>query len=214
MKSPVYEPLSAQDASFVFFEHRATHMHVVALAIFDVGPLRSATGGVDAMRLARCGESQIARRRRYRQKLAFAPLSGRPVWVDDQTSTSTTTCATPRLPGARGRGGSREPGRAGAVAATRSRSAAVGDVARRGARARSLRPADQGASLDNGGVAGASLMTTLFRAQPDATIRRRRWAPRDAPSPLRLVVDEAMDRAGTPLTLARAAVGAVRTPAP
>ena len=29
-KHPLYEPLSAQDASFVFFEHRATHMHVVA----------------------------------------------------------------------------------------------------------------------------------------------------------------------------------------
>jgi hypothetical protein len=85
VKSPVYEPLSAQDASFVFFEHRATHMHVAALAIFDVGPLRSATGGVDGVRLARYGESQLARLPRYRQKLAFAPLSGRPVWVDDQS---------------------------------------------------------------------------------------------------------------------------------
>ena len=52
MSSPVYEALSAQDASFVFFEHRATHMHVAALAIFEVGPLRSATGGVDGARLA------------------------------------------------------------------------------------------------------------------------------------------------------------------
>ena len=45
---PLYEPLSAQDASFVFFERRATHMHVAAPAIFEVGALRSATGGVDA----------------------------------------------------------------------------------------------------------------------------------------------------------------------
>ena len=48
---PLYQPLSAQDASFVFFERRATHMHVAALALFEVGPLRSAAGGVDAARL-------------------------------------------------------------------------------------------------------------------------------------------------------------------
>ena len=38
MTSPnptLYEPLSAQDASFVLFERRATHMHVAALAIFE-----------------------------------------------------------------------------------------------------------------------------------------------------------------------------------
>ena len=73
MSSPAYEPLSAQDASFVFFEQRATHMHVAALAILEVGPLRSPTGSVDATRLRRYGESQIARLPRYRQKLADVP---------------------------------------------------------------------------------------------------------------------------------------------
>jgi hypothetical protein len=33
--------------------HRATHMDVAAFAIFEVGPLRSATGGVDAARSVR-----------------------------------------------------------------------------------------------------------------------------------------------------------------
>ena len=83
VKSPLYEPLSAQDASFLFFEHRATHMHVAALAIFEVRPLRAPTGGLDAARLARYDEAQLEKLPRYRQKLAFAPLSGRPVWVDD-----------------------------------------------------------------------------------------------------------------------------------
>ena len=82
MKS-LYEPLSAQDASFVLFEHRATHMHVAVLAVFEIGPLRSTTGGVDAARLLRYGQSQLGKLPRYRQKLAFAPLSGRPVWIDD-----------------------------------------------------------------------------------------------------------------------------------
>jgi len=75
--SPLYEPLSAQDASFLFFEHRATHIHVAALAIFEVGPLRSATGGVDAAWLARYGAAQLGKLPRYRQKLAFAPLPSR-----------------------------------------------------------------------------------------------------------------------------------------
>jgi hypothetical protein len=74
----LYAPLSAQDASFLFFEHRATHMHLAALAIFEVGPLRSATGGVDATRLARYGAAQLGKLPRYFQKLAFAPLSLRP----------------------------------------------------------------------------------------------------------------------------------------
>ena len=46
-----YQPLSAQDASFLFFERSAAHMHVAALATFEVGPLRSAAGGLDAARL-------------------------------------------------------------------------------------------------------------------------------------------------------------------
>jgi hypothetical protein len=66
--SSVHEPLSAQDASFLFFERRATHMHVAALAIFEVGPLRAARGGVDAARLARYGESQLGTLPRCRQK--------------------------------------------------------------------------------------------------------------------------------------------------
>jgi hypothetical protein len=49
----------------------------------DRGPLRSATGGVDAARLARYAAAQLGTLPRYPQKLAFAPLSGRPVWVDD-----------------------------------------------------------------------------------------------------------------------------------
>jgi len=59
-RHPLYEPLPAQDASFVLFEHRATHMHVAVLAVFEIGPLRSTTGGVDAARLLRYGQSQLA----------------------------------------------------------------------------------------------------------------------------------------------------------
>ena len=212
MKSPVYEPLSAQDASFVFFEHPATHMHVAALAIFEVGPLRSATGGVDAVRLARYGEAQIAMLPRYRQKLVFTPLSGRPVWVDDPHFDLDYHLRHTALPA---------PGSAQELKRL------VGRVL--------SQPLDrdrplwemwliEGLERDRfallikvhhcmmDGVAGASLLTTLFRAEPDDTIPKTvAWPPRAAPSPLRLVFDEAMNTAGTPLALARTAVGAVRT---
>lgn len=211
--SPAYEPLSAQDASFVFFEHRATHMHVAALAIFAVGPLRSATGGVDAARLARYIEAQIASLPRYRQRLAFAPLSGRLVWVDDPHFDLDYHLRHTALP---------PPGSAEALKRLAGRVLS--------------QPLDrdrplwemwlvEGLERDRfallikvhhcmmDGVAGASLLTKLFRAEPDATIPKTGgWAPRAAPSPLRLVVDEAMATAAAPLVLAGTALDAVRTP--
>jgi WS/DGAT/MGAT family acyltransferase len=215
MKSPVYEPLSAQDASFVFFERRATHMHVAALAIFAAGPLRSATGGVDTMRLARYGESQIAKLPRYRQKLAFAPLSGRPVWVDDSHFDLDYHLRHTALP---------PPG-------------SEDDLKRLVGRVLSQRldrdrplwemwlveglERDRFALLIKvhhcmvDGVAGANLLTTLFRAEPDPTVPRTLpWTPRETPSPLRLVLDEAIERASTPFALTRAAAGALRAPGP
>jgi WS/DGAT/MGAT family acyltransferase len=215
VSSRAYEPLSAQDASFVFFEHRSTHMHVAALAIFDVGPLRSATGGVDATRLRRYGESQIPRLPRYRQKLVFAPLSGRPLWVDDPHFDLDYHLRRTALPPP----GSEE------------------DLKRLVALVLSV-PLDrdrplwemwlvEGLERDRfallmkvhhcmmDGVAGATLLTALFRAQPDATIPETvAWAAREAPSPLRLLITEAIDRARTPLALARASFGALRSPAP
>jgi diacylglycerol O-acyltransferase / wax synthase len=215
VKSPVYEPLSAQDASFVFFEHRAAHMHVAALAIFEVGSLRSATGGVDAVRLARYGEAQITMLPRYRQKLVFAPLSGRPVWVDDPHFDLDYHLRHTALP---------PPGSAEELKRL------VGRVLSQPLdRDRPLWEMWLVEGLDRDrfallikvhhcmmdGVAGASLLTTLFRADPDATIPMSvTWAPREAPSPLRLMFDEAMDMAGTPLALVRTAAGAVRTPGP
>jgi diacylglycerol O-acyltransferase len=213
LKSPAYEPLSAQDASFVFFEHRATHMHVAALAIFDVGPLRSATGGVDAMRLVRYCESQIATLPRYRQKLAFAPISGRPLWVDDPHFDLDYHLRHAALPAP----GSEEElkrlvGLTLSVPLDRDRPLWEMWLFEGLERDRfALLMKVHHCMMD--GVAGASLLTTLFRAEPDASIpKAAAWLPREAPSPLRLVLDEAIERASMPLALARAAAGALRAP--
>jgi WS/DGAT/MGAT family acyltransferase len=213
LESPLYQPLSAQDASFLFFEHRATHMHVAALAIFELGPLRSGTGGVDAARLARYGESQLGKLPSYRRKLAFAPFSGRPVWVDDPYFDLDYHLRHTALPAP----GSEEDlkrlvGRVLSQPLDRDRPLWEMWLVEGLERDRfALLIKVHHCMMD--GVSGANLLTTLFRAEPDASIPRTgAWLPREPPSPLRLVLDEAIDRTSTPAALARAAAGALRAP--
>ena len=78
-----YERLSAQDASFVLWEHRETPMHVGAIAILNAAPLRTEDGGIDADRIGKHVESRLHLLPRYRKRLAFLPGSGHPIWIDD-----------------------------------------------------------------------------------------------------------------------------------
>lgn len=69
--------LSGLDSSFLHLERDAVHMHVAACAIFEGEPPSHAE-------LVEAIESRLHLVPRYRQRLAFVPLSqGRPVWVDD-----------------------------------------------------------------------------------------------------------------------------------
>jgi WS/DGAT/MGAT family acyltransferase len=213
LESPLYQPLSAQDASFLFFERRATHMHVAALAIFEVGPLRSATGGVDAARLARYGESQLGKLPSYRRKLAFAPLSGRPVWVDDPYFDLDYHLRHTALPAP----GSEEDlkrlvGRVLSQPLDRDRPLWEMWLIEGLERDRfALLIKVHHCMMD--GVAGANLLTTLFRVEPDASLPKTgAWLPRKPPLPRQLALDQAIDWASTPFALARAAAGALRAP--
>lgn len=77
-----YERLSAQDASFLMFEGPNTPMNVGGAMIFETGPLATADGGVDIQRVRRLIEARL--NPRYRQRLAYSPVTGHPVWVDDE----------------------------------------------------------------------------------------------------------------------------------
>lgn len=79
-----YERLSGLDSAFLGFETRNAYMHVAVTAIFDAGPLRTATGGVDVARVKRHFAARLSRLPRFRQRLAHVPLMGDPVWVDDE----------------------------------------------------------------------------------------------------------------------------------
>jgi diacylglycerol O-acyltransferase len=78
-----YERLSALDQSFLAFETPNAPMHVALTAIFDAGPLATADGGIDIDRIRQHVAARLRLIPRYRQRLAYVPVTGDPIWVDD-----------------------------------------------------------------------------------------------------------------------------------
>ncbi len=79
-----YEVLSPQDAAFLSSEGPSTPMHIAAVFIAEAGPLRTEHGGIDVERIRDFIARRLHRVPRYRQRLAYTPVRGRPVWVDDR----------------------------------------------------------------------------------------------------------------------------------
>jgi WS/DGAT/MGAT family acyltransferase len=79
-----YDRLTALDASFLELESDSVHMHVGSVGIFDPGPVADESGGVDFDRILELMEASLLRVPRFRQKLATAPVTGHPIWVDDE----------------------------------------------------------------------------------------------------------------------------------
>jgi diacylglycerol O-acyltransferase / wax synthase len=78
-----YDRLTALDNSFLIFEAPNAYMHVASTQIFAAGPLRRSDGGIDADAIKRMTAASLHLIPRYRQKLAWIPLQGHAVWVDD-----------------------------------------------------------------------------------------------------------------------------------
>lgn len=83
MSYTFYEPLSAVDASFLAVEDSHAHMHIGGVTLFEAAPLTRKEGGLDIDRIRAFVASQLHRMPRFRQKLAYVPVSGAPVWIDD-----------------------------------------------------------------------------------------------------------------------------------
>jgi WS/DGAT/MGAT family acyltransferase len=76
------QKLTSLDASFLHLETPRTHMHIGGVAIFEPSPLGTGRALYDG--LAKAIAPRLDLMPRYRQKLAFVPLSlDTPVWVDD-----------------------------------------------------------------------------------------------------------------------------------
>jgi WS/DGAT/MGAT family acyltransferase len=83
MPNYAYDRLNFLDHSFLRLESQTQPMHVAGVGIYEAGPLRKPDGGIDADRIRDYIESRLSLIPRYRQILAFTPVEGRPVWVDD-----------------------------------------------------------------------------------------------------------------------------------
>jgi len=80
-----FERLSAVDAAFLAVEDECAHMHIGSVNVFERGPLGVELGGVDIDRIRHLIAVQLHKIPRFRQKLAFVPISQAPVWIDDRS---------------------------------------------------------------------------------------------------------------------------------
>jgi len=209
-----YERLSAQDASFLVYEDQdaAAHMHVGGLSVYEAGALSSPTGGVDVERFRAYVASRLHMIPRYRQRLAAMPLSGDPIWVDDDHFNVRYHIRHTRLPRP---GDERELKRlAGRI------------LSQRLDRRRPLWELWVVEGLPDGrfalvtkthhcmidGVSGVDISTVLMQMTADETAIEAppAWEPRPMPSATALALDELKDRAKLPFELAAATLPLLR----
>jgi len=210
------ERLSALDRSFLAIEDATSHMHIGAIAIFEAGPLRSATGGIDVDRISTLMEAGMHRIPRYRQRLTYSPLFDHPVWIDDARFNLGYHLRHTHLP---------PPGDERLLKRLAGR--LMSQQLDRGKPLWEMwivegLEGDRFAIVTKvhhcmiDGVGSVELMGTVMRPTPDEDPRLAepppRWIPRPAPPPARLFFQELCHRAATPFTLARAAGAVVQSP--
>jgi WS/DGAT/MGAT family acyltransferase len=213
METAHYERLSAMDASQLGLERNGVHMHIGGVSIFEAAPLLDERGALDAPRIEAYIASRLHRLPRYRQRLAWTPLEGHPIWIDDASFNLEYHVRYTSLPR---HGGERELKRlAGRI------------ISQELDRRKPLwemwfvdgLPDERIALITKihhcmaDGIAGASLMTQLMRTDRDATTPpAERWVPRLAPSPGALLRDEMKRRARLPSAAARGIASALGHP--
>ncbi len=212
--SATYEPLPSQDSAFLLFETPETHMHLGGTAIFEPGPLLTPEGGVDIERIRARIASRLHQIPRYRQRLAWIPVLGRPAWVDDGHFNLAYHVRHTSLP------------RPGDEEQLKRLSARI--MSQQLDRTRPLWEAWIVEGLAGGrfalvtkthhcmadGIAAVDLLTVLLSALPEDAIEPAPpWEPRPAPSAGTLVWDEMMRRLATPLDVVRRLGDALAEPA-
>jgi WS/DGAT/MGAT family acyltransferase len=208
-----YDRLTALDASFLGIEDHDAHMHVGSIGVFDAGPLKGPHGGLDMERVWAASDGALAHHPRFRQKLAYVPILGDPVWVDDARFNLNYHVRHTALPPP---GDERQLKRlAGRI---------MSQQLDRGKPLWELWYVE-GLSGDRfavitklhhcmvDGIAGADLMAAMMGPDPDASVAAPpRWMPRPAPAPARLLADELMRRAALPVDIARGMESLVARP--
>jgi WS/DGAT/MGAT family acyltransferase len=215
-----YDRLSALDSVFLEIENENVHMHVAAVALFELGPLRRPDGGLDFERVRRLAGPSLARSRRFRQRLQHVPLLGHPVWVDDERFNLDYHLRHTALP---------EPGD------ERRLKRLVGRILSQkldfhkplwemwfveGLEGDRFALVTKAHHCMVDGISGVDLLALLMQPTPEAgpeeaeseAALTRSWLPRPAPGGLRLLADEARRRAALPLMALRAGGEALSQP--
>jgi diacylglycerol O-acyltransferase / wax synthase len=214
MTQRAYDRLTALDNSFLVFEGHDTHMHVASTMIFEAGPLRSRDGGIDVERIRDYIGSRLHLIPRYRQRLAYIPIEGRAVWVDDERLNLNYHVRHTSLP------------RPGDERQLKRLSARV--MSQQLDRGKPLwetwvvegLEGDRFALVSKthhcmiDGISGADLISVLMRPKPDDRFEESpAWIPRPRPSSLQLLRDELLWRVRGPLSLLEELPAALRRPA-
>ena len=200
--------LSGLDASFLALETDGAHMHVGSVLLFD-GPAPAYEELLAAI------DARLHLVPRYRQKLAYPPLAqARPVWVDDPHFNVGYHVRHTALPAPAGEDQLRAlAGRVFSQQLDRSKPLwEIWLVHRVGEGCFGLVCKTHHALVD--GISGVDIMTVLFDLEPDPPEREPGppWYPRPVPSGTTLAAEALIERAKTPLDLARSAAGALGGP--
>jgi WS/DGAT/MGAT family acyltransferase len=200
-----YDRLTALDASFLGIEDHSVHMHVGSVGIFDAGPLKGPHGGLDMDRVWATADGTLERHPRFRQKLAYVPLFGNPVWVDDERFNLSYHIRHTALP---------PPGDERQLKRLTGR--IMSQQLDRGKPLWELwyvegLPGDRFAVISKmhhcmvDGISGVDIMSSMMGADQNfAPATAPRWVPRPAPPPGRLLTDEVMRLASLPVDVVRA----------
>lgn len=208
-----YDKLSAQDASFIMFEGPGTHMHVSAVALFEMGPLANESGGLDIERLRSYVESRLPAVPRYRQRLAFTPIQRSPIWVDDPRFNLRYHVRHTALP---------SPG-----SEQQLKDLAGRIMSQQLDREKPLWEMWFAEGLEGGrfamiskihhcmvdGVSGVGLMTALLNTSAETSFDPApSWVPRRTPSAAELMIDQTVHTFSRPIAAARGLRNALRRP--
>jgi WS/DGAT/MGAT family acyltransferase len=207
-----YERLSAQDCSFLLFENRETHMHLGGLVLFEAGPLVTSEGGIAIERIRAHIAASLHLVPRYRQRLAAVPLTGHPVWVDDDQFNIDYHVRHTALP----RPGGEDELRSlvsRIVSQQLDRNKPLWElwvIEGLGGGRFAMVVKSHHAMAD--GISAFDFFGALLRLTPDERVEATRpWRARTAPSALGLLRDELLRQVAEPLATAASLLGQVRS---
>ena len=210
MTSP--ERLSALDASFLYLERPAMHMHVAGLSVLDPSTRPDGRLTFEGVRSVIASRLHVAPR--LRQKVAMVPFNvGLPLWIDDESFDLGFHLRRASLPSP---GGRRE----------------LSDQVQRVL----ARPLDRGKplwelyvieGLEGGhvatlmkvhhamvdGISGMHLAAALYDLSPESppTLPAQAWLPQPEPSPQEILLDALIEEVQHPVQAVAAAIDAFRS---